>query len=168
VGVSEPWQEIIDAAYNKARALLSQESQGNSPEDVQCVNALYQVLNQLLGQQFLYTSKDANASQTKKPFSCQEDPIPGHTYALTWDPAISPRFSVITVVDCDTGRVAAYVHDNASDYRSQIIRALALAYRYRAEIEMDTAGIGASFFDQLEALGIPVKAVYKTLKGYRT
>lgn len=125
VGVSEPWQEAIDAAYNKARALLSQ-----------------------------------NAVQVKEPFSYREDPILGHTYTLIWNPAMHPSFSVITVVDCGTGRVAVYDHDNASDYRSQIIHVLALAYKYnKAEISMDTTGIGGVLFDQLKELGIPVKAI---------
>jgi hypothetical protein len=98
-----------------------------------------------------------NDTAKTKDFSYQEDPIPGHAYTLTWDPAKRPDFSVITVVDRDTGRVAVFDHGNLSEYRSQVIRVLSLASKYnKASIVIDPTGIGSPLVEEIRALGVAV------------
>jgi len=98
-----------------------------------------------------------DTAKAKEPFSYQDDPIPGHTYALTWSPAKCPDFSVISIVDRDTGHAAAFDYGNLYDYRSQALRVVALASKYnKAPITMDPTGIGGPLVEQLRALGVDV------------
>ena len=94
--------------------------------------------------------------------SYQEDPIPGHTYILGWDPAKHQDFSVITILDCNTGRVVAFDRDNKTDYRIQIIRVLALAFKYnQASIVMDATRDDA-ILERLQESGLAVEGIVWT------
>jgi len=95
--------------------------------------------------------------------SYQEDPIPGHFYILGWDPAKHTDFSVITVLDCNTGHLVAFDRDNQTDYRIQIIRVLAIALKYnRASIVMDATGVGDPLLEQIREADFTVEGVVWT------
>lgn len=94
--------------------------------------------------------------------SYAEDPIPGHHYILGWDPAKHRDFSVITVLDCNNGRLVAFDRDNKTDYRLQIIRVLALAAKYnRASIAMDAThgSVGDPIVEQIREADFAVEAI---------
>lgn len=92
--------------------------------------------------------------------SYQEDPIPGHYYILGWDPAKHTDFSVITVLDCNTGHLVAFDRDNQTDYRIQIIRVLAIALKYnRASIVMDATGVGDPLLEQIREADFTVEGI---------
>lgn len=95
--------------------------------------------------------------------SYQEDPIPGHYYILGWDPAKHTDFSVITVLDCNTGHLVAFDRDNQTDYRIQIIRVLAIALKYnRASIVMDATGVGDPLLEQIREADFTVEGIVWT------
>lgn len=95
--------------------------------------------------------------------SYQEDPIPGHYYILGWDPAKHTDFSVITVLDCNTGHLVAFDRDNQTDYRVQIIRVLAIALKYnRASIVMDATGVGDPLLEQIREADFTVEGIVWT------
>ncbi len=92
----------------------------------------------------------------------QEDPIPGHHYLLSWDPAKRSDFSAIGVLDCNTGRLVAFDRDNQTEYSIQIIRVLALAFKYnRASIVMDATRDDA-ILERLQESGLAVDGIYWT------
>lgn len=92
--------------------------------------------------------------------SYQEDPIPGHYYILGWDPAKHTDFSVITVLDCNTGHLVAFDRDNGTDYRWQIVRVLAIALKYnRASIVMDATGVGDPLLEQIREADFTVEGI---------
>jgi len=94
--------------------------------------------------------------------SYQEDPIPGHHYLLSWDPAKRSDFSAIGVLDCNTGRLVAFDRDNQTEYSVQIIRVLALAFKYnRASIVMDATRDDA-ILERLQESGLAVDGIYWT------
>jgi len=95
--------------------------------------------------------------------SYQEDPIPGHYYILAWDPAKHTDFSVITVLDCNNGRLVAFDRDNQTDYRWQLIRVLAIALKYnRAMIAMDATGVGDPLLEQIREADFAVDGIIWT------
>jgi Terminase RNaseH-like domain len=95
--------------------------------------------------------------------SYQEEPIPGHYYILGWDPAKHHDFSVIIVLDCNTNRLVAFDRDQHTDYRLQIIRVLALAFKYnKAVIVMDATGVGDPLLEQLRESGLTVEGIVWT------
>jgi hypothetical protein len=92
----------------------------------------------------------------------EEPPIPGHTYVLGWDPAKHQDFSVVTVLDCNTGRLACFDRDNKTDYRIQIIRVLALAFKYNhAGVIMDATRDDA-ILERLQESGLTVEGIVWT------
>lgn len=95
--------------------------------------------------------------------SYQEDPIKGHYYILAWDPAKHTDFSVITVLDCNNGRLVAFDRDNQTDYRLQLLRVLALAAKYnRASIVMDATGVGDPLLEQIREADFAVDGIVWT------
>lgn len=95
--------------------------------------------------------------------SYQEDPIPGHYYILSWDPAKHTDFSVITVLDCNNGRLVAFDRDNQTDYRWQLIRVLAIALKYnKAAIVMDATGVGDPLLEQIREADFTVDGIVWT------
>lgn len=93
----------------------------------------------------------------------QEPPIPGHYYVLGWDPAKHQDFSVIMIMDAGTGRIVAYDRDNQTDYSIQILRVIALAYKYnRAAVTMDATGVGDPLLERLIDAGLTVEGVIFT------
>lgn len=95
--------------------------------------------------------------------SYQEDPIPGHHYVMGWDPAKHQDFSVIVIMDCNTGHIVAFDRDNKTDYRIQILRVMALAYKYnRASVVMDATGVGDPLLERLQEADLTVEGVVWT------
>jgi hypothetical protein len=95
--------------------------------------------------------------------SYQEDPIPGHYYVLAWDPAKHTDFSVITIIDCNNGRLVGFDRDNQTDYRIQIVRVLLLALKYnRASIVMDATGVGDPLLEQIREADFAVDGIVWT------
>lgn len=87
-----------------------------------------------------------------------EEPIPGHTYILGWDPAKHQDFSVIIILDCNTGHVVWMDRDNRTDYRIQLLRVIALAHKYNgATVIMDATGVGDPLLEQLRAADLVVE-----------
>ena len=89
-----------------------------------------------------------------------EEPKAGHTYVIGWDPAKHTDFSVVIILDCNTGHMVGFDRDNQTDYRIQLLRVIALAYKYnQASVCMDATGVGDPLLERLQEAGL-------TCEGY--
>jgi hypothetical protein len=93
-----------------------------------------------------------------------EPPLIGHHYVLGWDPAKHLDFSVIIVLDVsDSNRLVCFDRDNQTDYRIQILRVVAMAYKYnRASVSMDATGVGDPLMERLQEADLSVDGVVFT------
>ena len=86
-----------------------------------------------------------------------EEPKPGHTYIIGWDPAKHEDFSVMTCLNVDTRHVDAFYRTNQIDYTFQIHQLAELSYRYnQASVLMDSTGVGDPLLEMVRMRGIAV------------
>lgn len=115
-------------------------------------------------QEILAEFLEDGATVFKRVDSCVggdfEEPRPGHTYILGWDPAKHQDFSVIIVLDVTTGHVVWMDRDNKTDYRIQLLRVIALAHKYnQASVIMDAThgSVGDPLLERLQEAGLMVE-----------
>lgn len=78
------------------------------------------------------------------------EPLAGHTYVIGFDPAKYQDYSVVTVLDCTTKTVVAWLRINQTDYIVQLDMVAAIAKRFRAFVLMDMTGVGDPLLEQLK------------------
>ena len=85
-----------------------------------------------------------------------EPPKPGMPYVLGVDLARIQDFTVLTVLERDTGRQVYFERFNQISWERQIARILAVAQEYRASVILDSTGVGDPVFEQVRKAGVPV------------
>lgn len=87
-----------------------------------------------------------------------EEPKPGHTYIVGWDPAKHEDFSVMTCLNLDTRHVDAFYRTNQIDYTFQINQLVELSSRYNnSAVLMDSTGVGDPLLEMVRMRGIAVE-----------
>lgn len=76
--------------------------------------------------------------------------VPGHVYALGWDPAKFQDYSVLTLIDCNEMRVVGWWRMASTSYIVQLEVVAETAVRFGAHVLMDETGVGAPLYEQLE------------------
>jgi len=86
-----------------------------------------------------------------------EEPKPGHTYVIGWDPAKHEDFSVMTCLDLDTQHVCAFYRTNQIDYTFQVNELASMARCYNdASVLMDSTGVGDPLLEAVRQHGVSV------------
>lgn len=92
-----------------------------------------------------------------------EDPKPGATYVVGWDPARKQDASVLYVLDCRTGHVVHRDRLLETAWPVQLARVEMLAKRYNnALVLMDSTGVGDPLLPQVQAMGVAVEGYHFT------
>lgn len=93
-----------------------------------------------------------------------KDPVPGHYYVVGWDVAKQDDYSVITVIDCNTGEVVYFSRFNRVDYSLQLDNyVVPTVRRYNdAHVVMDSTGVGNPILEEAVKRDISVEGYYFT------
>lgn len=90
---------------------------------------------------------DVNIHSTNNWFI---DPIKDHKYTCGWDIASSHDWSVVFIMDVQTGQIAYYERFNGIDMQSQVNHVLALCQRYNcAHLRFDASSLGGLVINEM-------------------
>lgn len=124
------------------------EARNNLPEDV---------FRQEFAAQFL----DDSAGVFRGVSQCVrgtdfENPIPGHQYVMGVDLARLRDYTVITVMDKISKRVVYLERFNQISWEVQYHKIIAIARQYRAQVCIDSTGIGDPIVQTIQGAGVNV------------
>jgi hypothetical protein len=119
-------------------------------------------------QEFEAVFLDDAASVFRKIDQCVagdfREPEPGHYYVVGWDVAKQDDYSVITVIDCNTGEVVYFNRFNRVDYSMQLDNyVVPTVHRFNnAHVIMDSTGVGNPILEEAIKRDISVEGYYFT------
>jgi hypothetical protein len=88
--------------------------------------------------------------------TANEEPQPGGTYVMGVDLARVQDFTVLTVLDRRTRRQVYHERFNQISWERQTAAITAAARRYRAQVWLDSTGVGDPIFEALRKAGVDV------------
>lgn len=85
-------------------------------------------------------------------------PEEGKRYVAGWDIARTTDYSVVTIMDAETGQVVAFDRFNQVDWKTQLNRVESLVKEYHdAKLWLDATGVGDPLLEQLQDRGLDVE-----------